>query len=66
MFGSMICIGYRKTREMKMTNTEKLAKSYKEDGFTLEEMAEDLFKKGAVFETVVKVSLQMDYFADLT
>ena len=49
-----------------MTTNQRLAKSYKEEGFTKEEMAEDLFKNGAVFETVVKVGLQMDYFTDLT
>ena len=40
---------------------KELAKSFKEDGSTKEEMAVDLFEMGATFETVVKVSLQMDY-----
>ena len=39
----------------------KLARLCKENGFTKEEMAHDLFDSGLTFEQVVKVSNQMDY-----
>jgi hypothetical protein len=43
------------------SNIAKLARLYKEDGFTKESMAEDMSKSGCGFEMIVKVSLQMDY-----
>ena len=56
---------YRNKGNDKMTNEsniKKLARSYREDGFTKEAMAEDLFKMGLDFATVVKVSLSMEYY----
>jgi hypothetical protein len=44
------------------SNIEKLARLYTEEGFTKEQMAEDMFKDdNCSFSLVVKVSLQMDY-----
>ncbi len=48
--------------ESNISNIKKLARIYKEDGFTKEAMAEELFKMGLDFATVVKVSLNMDYY----
>ena len=45
-----------------MTNEspiEKLARIYTEDGFTKEQMAEELFRDGFSFALVVKVGLLM-------
>ena len=44
------------------SNIEKLARIYNEEGFTKEQMAEDMLKDDRCsFSLVVKVSLQMDY-----
>jgi hypothetical protein len=43
------------------SNIEKLARLYTEEGFTKEQMAEEMFGNGCSFSLVVKVSLQMDY-----
>ena len=47
---------------MKTESTiEKLARLYKEEGFTKEQMAEEMFKNGAEFETVVRVGRAMGF-----
>ncbi len=44
------------------TNVQKLARLYKEEGFTKEQVATELFADGLDYVTVVKVSLAMDYY----
>ena len=41
------------------TNIQKLARLYTEEGFTKEQMAEEMFKNGSAFADVVKVGLLM-------
>ena len=41
------------------SNIAKLARLYMQEGFTKEEMANEMFSNGASFETVVKVSMKM-------
>jgi hypothetical protein len=41
------------------SNIEKLARLYAEEGFTKEQMAEEMFNNGATFAEVVKVGLLM-------
>ena len=41
------------------TKIAKLARLYTEEGFTKEQMAEEMFNNGSSFETVVKVSMKM-------
>ena len=43
------------------SNIEKLARLYKEEKFTKEQMAEEMFKNGADFPTVVRVVAQWDF-----
>jgi hypothetical protein len=42
-------------------NVVKLAKLYNEANFTKEQMATEMLNIGNTYETVIKVSLQMDY-----
>ena len=44
-----------------MSNIQKLAALYVEDGFTKEEMATECFESELKYATVVKISLAMDY-----
>jgi len=41
------------------SNIEKLARLYIEEGFTKEQMAEEMLNNGSTFATVVKVGLLM-------
>jgi hypothetical protein len=43
------------------SNIEKLARLYKEEKFTKEQMAEEMFKNGADFPTVVRVGRAMGF-----
>lgn len=43
-------------------NIKELARMYKEAGFSKQAMAEDVAKMGLGFATMVKVSLNMDYY----
>ena len=41
------------------SNTEKLARLYDAEGFTKEQMAEEMFNNGATFAEVVRVARKM-------